>query len=214
MALSSGKKEEQLYEPIRDTLRNIFRQYLEKEIKAKEEVMREPMSFLWKNVYLEITANGHFSEMLKEQLDDRALSIIRVEKFSPDIMGFVQKTSSSKKELITGLQQALLDGWLLFVDGLDRAFEEFRNAEWLDGDEAKIRNSTKYHILDAIQYMVDNLPHIAEPNPTLTSDQEIMKKHRETMNAEAMKKKALEEYKKTGRKKFTGHLTRSRRWKR
>jgi len=53
------------------------------------------------NVYLEITAKGHFSAMLKEQLDDKALSIIRVEKFSPDIMGFAQKTKTSPKELIT-----------------------------------------------------------------------------------------------------------------
>ncbi|MDH5733668.1 MAG: hypothetical protein OEY88_07790 [Candidatus Bathyarchaeota archaeon] len=99
--MSLGKKEEQLYEPILDTLREIFRQYVEKEIKAKEEAMREPMDFLMRSVYLEITAKGHFSEMLKEQLDDRALSIIRVEKFSPDIMGYVQKSSSSRKELIT-----------------------------------------------------------------------------------------------------------------
>lgn len=90
-----GKKEEQLYEPILDALKVVFEQYV---IREAKKVMQEPLD---SNVYLEITAKGHFSEMLKEQLDDRALSIIRVEKFSPDIMGFMQKTSSSQKELIT-----------------------------------------------------------------------------------------------------------------
>jgi hypothetical protein len=82
-----GRKEEQLYEPVLDALKVIFEQYV---ISEAKKVMREPLDF---NVYLEITAKGHFSEMLKEQLDDRALSIIRVEKFSPDINGICAKNT-------------------------------------------------------------------------------------------------------------------------
>jgi len=40
-------------------------------------------------VHLEITAKGHFSEELKEaiaEVDDKALGIIRVERFSPNTM--------------------------------------------------------------------------------------------------------------------------------
>jgi len=108
----SGKREEQLYEPILDALRMIFEKYVEKELEAKKKVMGEPeqppfvalaerLVGVSMYVHLEITAKGHFSETLKEQLDDRALSILRVEKFSPDIMGFVQKGPTSSKELIT-----------------------------------------------------------------------------------------------------------------
>jgi phage terminase large subunit-like protein len=95
-----------------------------------------------------------------------------------------------KKELITGLQQALLDKWLFCVPNLNKLYEEFRNAEWLDMDEMKIRNSSKYHLLDAIQYMVDNLPRVAEERVNLTRDQAIIKAHEETLAAEAAAKKA------------------------
>lgn len=50
---------------------------------------------------LKLQSDGRFSEELKEALDDRALSILRVERFSPDITGFLQKKDSSYRELIT-----------------------------------------------------------------------------------------------------------------
>lgn len=90
---SKQRKEEQLYEPIKKALQRELESYLhsEKVRTSSESIGR---------VHLEITAKGHFSEELKEVLDDNALSIIRVEKFSPDIMGFIQK-SLHLKELIT-----------------------------------------------------------------------------------------------------------------
>lgn len=93
-----SKKEERLYPFILTVLKGLFEQHFLGKAEVKEKIMGKPLDY---NVYLETTAKGHFSEGLKEQLDDRALGIIRVEKFSPDIMGFIQETSSSKKELIT-----------------------------------------------------------------------------------------------------------------
>ena len=90
---SKQRKEEQLYEPVKSVLQRELEEYLNSE---KERVGE---GFIGK-VHLEITAKGHFSEDLKEELDDDSLSIIRVEKFSPDIMGFIQKNQYSK-ELIT-----------------------------------------------------------------------------------------------------------------
>jgi hypothetical protein len=78
------KKEEPLYEPIRNALETQFEKFVGSEGR----------------VYLEITAKGHFSEELKEALDDKALSILRVEKISPDITGFLQRNSHSK-DLVT-----------------------------------------------------------------------------------------------------------------
>ena len=71
------KEEEQLYEPVKNALQREFKKYGSKYYEGK--------------VYLEITAKGQFSEDLKEVLDDKALSILRVERFSPDITGFMQK---------------------------------------------------------------------------------------------------------------------------
>lgn len=92
------EKEEQLYKPILNALKRVFEGYLNSEKKR----LNLPADFKGK-VHLEITAKGHFSEELKEaiaEVDDKALGIIRVEKFSPDIMGFVQKDQYSK-ELVT-----------------------------------------------------------------------------------------------------------------
>ena len=85
--LASPKKssERQLYEPVMNALKREFEKYVGYGGK----------------VYLEITADGKFSEDLKEVLDDRALSILRVEKFSPDITGFLQKKDSPLLELLT-----------------------------------------------------------------------------------------------------------------
>lgn len=88
------KREEQLYEPIKSALQRELEEYLNSQ---KERIGEGFMC----RVHLEITANGRlFSEELKEVLDNDALSIIRVEKFSPDIMGFIQR-SQYLKELIT-----------------------------------------------------------------------------------------------------------------
>ncbi len=108
-----------------------------------------------------------------------------------------------KKELITGLQQALLDRWLLCVPRLDKLYEEFRNAEWQNMDEGKVKNSSKYHLLDALQYLVDNLPKYAEPEIKLSRDASIIQAHLETKAAKAEKRQ-------TG-KKFA--LSTSPRWR-
>lgn len=72
------KKEEEFYEPIRKALEKVFIEYLESK----------------GNCYLENTSKGIFSDKLKRALDDSALHIIRVERFSPDLTGFIRKDSS------------------------------------------------------------------------------------------------------------------------
>jgi hypothetical protein len=96
----STKQEEQLYEPIRKDLEEIFEQYMRKG--EKQTYQREPSPPPeYRDVYLEITANKRISNILKRQLDDDALYIMKVEEFYPDIMGFVRKKPSNSVELIT-----------------------------------------------------------------------------------------------------------------
>lgn len=95
MKIAKEKKEERLYEPIKSALKRELEEYLNSQ---KERI---GTTVFTGKVYLEITANGRFfSEKLKEVLDNDALSIVRVEKFSPDIMGIIEKTQY-QKELIT-----------------------------------------------------------------------------------------------------------------
>lgn len=84
MKIVKSKKEESLYEPIRLALQMQFERF----IGSKDKV------------HLFITANGRFPEELKEALDDRALSILRVEKMIPDIVGFLEKDQYNK-DLVT-----------------------------------------------------------------------------------------------------------------
>ena len=49
----------------------------------------------------EVTSRGTFSEELKKLLDDYALYIFRVEKFFPDLTGWVLKTVTDTFNLIT-----------------------------------------------------------------------------------------------------------------
>jgi hypothetical protein len=83
MKIVKEKKEEQLHEPIKNALLMQFERFVGSKGK----------------VHLEITAKGRFSEELKEALDDRTLSILRVEKMVPDIVGFLQKDQF--KDLVT-----------------------------------------------------------------------------------------------------------------
>jgi len=92
----SRRREEQLYQPIKDFLGGVFGSYVE-----ERPLMGAPYSYE-ENPYLEITANRKvFSETLKKVFDDETFRILSVEKNAPDIMGFVQRKPSSKKELIT-----------------------------------------------------------------------------------------------------------------
>ena len=80
-----------------------------------------------------------------------------------------------KKELITQLQQAMLDGWLTFDPGLNDLFNEFTSAQWATGRDDKIQGSQHYHLLDALQYLVDLVPKKKEVFTRLNRDQQLMR---------------------------------------
>ena len=94
------QEEEKLYEPIKNELESIFTRYVEKDKKQTYQSAPLP-SPEYRDVYLEITAKRHISDILKRQFDTDALYKMKVEEFYPDIMGFVRKEPSSPKELIT-----------------------------------------------------------------------------------------------------------------
>ena len=90
-----AKKEKELYESIKTHLNSVFASYI-----TERRYMGAPSSYK-ENPHLEITAYGHFSEMLKREFSEIALRFLSVEKNLPDMMGFVQKKITSPKELIT-----------------------------------------------------------------------------------------------------------------
>jgi len=92
-------------------------------------------------------------------------------------MGVYNK-AQRKMELITNVQQSMHDGWLKYGDRLYELFGEMNDAEW-NIDRNGIKRSTKYHILDALQYMVDNFPSKPKEIKNLSRDETIMHHHRQ-----------------------------------
>jgi len=96
--------EKRLYEPIKNDLERQLLYHVRPRDKNKTYIpMREPPRiFPEKDVHLEVTADakGRFSDMLERELDDDALYILKVEKVSPDITGFVRRKLNTK-EIIT-----------------------------------------------------------------------------------------------------------------
>jgi phage terminase large subunit-like protein len=69
----------------------------------------------------------------------------------------VYKKNSRKGELIKGLQQAL--GSKLFIcPHLSEFIDQLVGCKWAEGDRERIINASSKHMLDAAQYLVDNLP--------------------------------------------------------
>lgn len=96
------EKEEELYYPYLQTLKGIFDRYYvaESYVYSREGLQRAPTDGIT-NPHLEITAYGEFSEKLQNNFDYYLFKALSAERFKPDIMGFVQKNPSSKKEFIT-----------------------------------------------------------------------------------------------------------------
>ena len=103
-------------------------------------------------------------------------------------MGVYNKTGR-KKDLITAVQQALEDGWLMHCPGLNDLVIEYSTAEWAENKDDKIKNSTAYHLLDALQYAIDCLPKIEEIDPSLPYDAKLMEAFRATEKLEASLRK-------------------------
>ena len=96
--------ESRLYEPILENIRNVFDAFYVAE-SVNHPLQRVPTTWL-KNPYLEITANGSFSEKLKlHTFNYYMFEKLFAEGLHPDIMGYVSKKVTAKKssepEIIT-----------------------------------------------------------------------------------------------------------------
>ena len=71
----------------------------------------------------------------------------------------VYNKTGRKAALIRNLQEMVMGGKLNIArTNNQEAIRELDSAQWSDTSDGRIKNSTKYHILDAMQYVVDNLP--------------------------------------------------------
>ena len=78
----------------------------------------------------------------------------------------VWKKNERKQELIKNLQKALDESRIRISPLLDKLIAEFTTCQWSETASGKIIGSRRFHLLDALQYAVDNLPTRLEQAPT------------------------------------------------
>lgn len=84
--------------------------------------------------------------------------------------GWMEAYKQDKTQLIIGLQKQLESGKLLIFNELTELISELKDAEWDDNPSkfGKIKNSTKYHICDALQYAINHMPKIEDSYEAMT----------------------------------------------
>ena len=83
----------------------------------------------------------------------------------------VREKTSRKMELIDNLKKALLAGRLKIAPWCTDLVDEFNSCQWSERVENKIVGSSRFHLLDAVQYGLDRLPAPLEVTENLTHDQ-------------------------------------------
>lgn len=127
-------------------------------------------------------------------------------RIQPAYMGVYDK-SNRKSSLMKNLQESL--GQKLFIcSWCTDLIDEFQSMRWSeDSQHDKIVNGSSYHLIDALQYGIDNLP---KPNPVfaqISPDMQLLQAHEKRLMAQAEKAKQTTS---SHWKKFT--IKKSRSW--
>lgn len=89
------------------------------------------------DVHLEITANGKFSDKLKEKLVDYSMFILNIERMSPDLTGFItnkEKWGQGRRIIVAEVKKKL---------ALKDIYQTKRYAEILNADYALLISPKK-----------------------------------------------------------------------
>jgi hypothetical protein len=130
----------------------------------------DPSTGLWYVVHAEKISGIYVPVDIINAVQKRTMKYNVVRRISdPHEVWYIQQAASMglsyigvyakqtrKGELIKQLQ-ASLGSKVYLTTGLDDLVNEFNDCRWKDGGD-QIVNGSKYHLLDALQYAVDNLP--------------------------------------------------------
>jgi len=101
----------------------------------------------------------------------------------------VNDKSRRKTELIKQVEEALIQQTISIASWCTDLKEELSTAQWEDTGREKIANSTKYHLLDCLQYGLDNLPKDELISKPVTYDQWLKQANQERKRKEAQRLK-------------------------
>lgn len=92
-----------------------------------------------------------------------------------------------KKELITQLNEALLNRRMVLTSEAMLLEEELNNAQWSETQEDRIVNASSYHLADTAQYFADTLPKVKSTPEHVSFDAQLREANRERKRREAAK---------------------------
>lgn len=105
----------------------------------------------------------------------------------------VYKKNERKKELITKLQGALAATTVVLAPTCTRLGNELAHCQWSETVEDKIVNSSRWHLADATQYFLDNIPpNMVVEGPKKTFDQEMREANTKRKEKEAQEKSIIQ----------------------
>lgn len=91
----------------------------------------------------------------------------------------VYKKNERKKELIKQLQEVLNEGKLMVAPWCADLQEEFTTCQWAENGAERIVGASRFHLLDALQYAIDNLPKYQPGKLVKTFEQALKMANRE-----------------------------------
>ena len=134
---------------------------------------------------LELTKNVN---LIKRVCDSHEAGYIKEAQLKRVWYEIPHKKTQRKKELITGLQGALVKETLKVAPWCQLMKDEFMTCQWADSGD-RIINARSYHLLDCLQYAVDCLPPKLKTKMAQTRDRILIEKDRQRRADEATKKK-------------------------
>jgi phage terminase large subunit-like protein len=133
--------------------------------------------------------------LVKRVCDSHEAGYIKEANLQKVFYEIPQKKTQRKKELITGLQEALHKGRLKVAPWCQKTKDEFMTCQWAESGD-RIVNARSYHMLDCLQYAIDVLPEPVREVPAQTIYQMMRDKHykRKEVEAQKAKKEATRSY--------------------
>jgi phage terminase large subunit-like protein len=116
-------------------------------------------------------------------------------------MGVYNK-KERKMELIKNLQEALTHERIIITGFVTDLADELDTCMWSESKDGKIVGSSRFHLLDCLQYGTDNLPKIVDDPRPKTHDQLLREANRKRIVNEEARKKSRGRIGRVGRRKW------------
>ena len=97
----------------------------------------------------------------------------------------VYKKNERKYELIKNLVTAIKEYSIIITDWVPDVEEELNTCMWAEESENKIVGASRFHLLDCLQYGVDNLPKVKEIPQATTWEHELKQANRKRLEKKA-----------------------------